>query len=151
MIYYADTSVLVKRYVTERGSLWVRALMRSAAGNTISTAQISLIEIYSALNRRVREHTITPWRYTRLSVLLNHHWALQYVVVLPTASLIDMARQLVERHPLRAYDAVQLASALHARQTMPASAASPIFLCADIRLRSAAHAEGFVTDDPNLH
>ena len=52
MIYYADTSVLVKRYVLETGSAWTRALMRSAAGNTIFTAQISLIKLYGALNRR---------------------------------------------------------------------------------------------------
>jgi predicted nucleic acid-binding protein len=124
--------------------------MRSAAGNTIFTAQISLIELYSALNRRLREQAISPQRYARLSVLVRHIWSVQHVLVVQTPALLDTARQLVERHPLRAYDAVQLASALHARQTLPSSAAI-IFLSADIQLRTAAHAEGFVTDDPNLH
>jgi hypothetical protein len=53
---------------------------------------------------------------------------------------------------LRAYDAVQLASAIFARSGMQAAGgAPPIFLSADSRLLTAAQAEGFVTDDPNLH
>lgn len=151
MIYYADTSALVKRYVTETGTAWVRAMMRSAAGNTFFTAQISMIELYSALNHRLRKQTITPLRYARLSLLVNHVWDLQYVIVTQTATVLDAARQLIERHPLRAYDAVQLASAIQARQTMPSGAASIIFLSADNQLLSAATAEGFATDNPNLH
>jgi len=57
-----------------------------------------------------------------------------------------------ERYPLRAYDAVQLASAIFARSGMQAAGASPLsFLSADTRLLTAAQAEGFVTDNPNLH
>lgn len=151
MIYYADTSVLVKRYIAETSSAWVRALTRPQTGNTIFTAQISFIELYSALNRRLREQAINLMRYARLGVLVNHHWSWQYVVVAQTAPLLNTARQLVERYPLRAYDSVQLASAIHARQTFPRSSSAFVFLSADIQLRTAAHAEGFVTDDPNLH
>ena len=62
------------------------------------------------------------------------------------------ACDLLERHPLRAYDAVQLAAALEARRTLQAvGSAAPIFLSADNRLLLAAQAEGFVTDNPNSH
>lgn len=150
MIYYADTSVLVRRYIMETGSAWTRALMRSSSGNTIFTAQISLIELYSALNRRVREQAISPLRYARLNLLIKHIWFSQHVLVPQTPSLLDTARQLVEHHPLRAYDAVQLASAIQARLSAPSSV-TIIFLSSDVRLRTAAHAEGFTTDDPELH
>jgi hypothetical protein len=151
MVYYADTSVLVKRHIAETGRAWVRTLARPTTGNTIFTAQISLVELYSALNRRLREKTISPLRYSRLSAIVNRIWSLQYVIVTLTTPILDTAKQLVERHPLRAYDAVQLASAMHARQILPPPPPSIIFLSADTTLLTAAQAEGFVTDNPNLH
>lgn len=151
MVYYADTSVLVKRHIAETGRTWVRSMAHPATGNTIFTAQISLVELYSALNRRLREKSISSLRYSRLSSIINHIWSLQYVVVALTAPVLDTAKQLVERHPLRAYDAVQLASAIHTRRTLPTHLSSITFLSADGRLLAAAQTEGFTTDDPNLH
>ena len=64
--YYADSSVLVKRHIAEIGSAWVRALVDPALGNLITTMHISVVEVYSALNRRVREATLTPADYVRM-------------------------------------------------------------------------------------
>jgi len=150
MVYYADTSVLVKRHISEAGAAWVRTLARPATGNTIFTSQISLVELYSAFNRRLREKTVSPLRYSRLSAIVNRIWSLQYVIVTLTTPILDTAKQLVERHPLRAYDAVQLASAIHARGILPPPSYI-IFLAADTTPLTAAQAEGFVTDNPNLH
>jgi hypothetical protein len=59
---------------------------------------------------------------------------------------------LLERYVLRAYDAVQLASAIEARrQLLVAETVGPVFLAADNRLLVAAQAEGFVVDNPNNH
>ncbi|MGH9937462.1 MAG: type II toxin-antitoxin system VapC family toxin [Blastocatellia bacterium] len=150
--YYADTSVLVKRHLTETGSAWIRALSRPLAGNLIITAQMSLVELYSALNRRVRENSINPLRYARIIAVSNRIWSSQYDLIGLTATLVSETRDLFERHPLRAYDAVQLASALHARRLLlAAGATTPIFLSADDRLLVVAQAEGFATDNPNLH
>ncbi len=150
--YYADTSVLVKRHVSEIGSAWVRALTNPASANVIITAQVSLAEIYSALNRRVREQTVTRLKYNRIISVINIIWPAQYEFVPLTDALVSETRTLLERYPLRAYDAVQLASAIRARRMMlAASAPAPIFLSADGQLLSAARAEGFVTDNPNSH
>ncbi|MGH9934715.1 MAG: type II toxin-antitoxin system VapC family toxin, partial [Blastocatellia bacterium] len=127
------------------------SITHPATGNTIFTAHISLVEIYSALSRRLREKSISSVRYSRLSSVVNHTWSLQYVVIALTTPVLDTAKQLVERHPLRAYDAVQLAAAIHARRTLPAQTSSITFLSADGRLLATAQAEGFATDDPNLH
>jgi hypothetical protein len=66
--------------------------------------------------------------------------------------VIEEAGQLLERQPLRAYDAVQLASALVAARTLAdGGVAQPVFLTADDRLLALAEAEGLSTDNPNLH
>jgi hypothetical protein len=150
--YYADSSVLVKRHVPEVGSVWFSALADPAAGNTIVTAQISLVEIYSALNRRVREAAIYPADYVNVIADLTSLWFSEYEIIELTQSVIDETRFLLERHPLRAYDAVQLASALHAHRVLPtAGFPTPVFLSADDRLLAAAQAEGLTTDNPNHH
>lgn len=150
--YYADTTVLVKRHLTETGSDWVRALSRPLAGNLIITAQLSLVELYSALNRRVRINSINPLRYARIIAVSNRIWSTQYDLVGLTGSLVTETRNLIERHPLSAYDAVHLASALHVRRLLSAAGSTaPIFLSAENRLLIAAQVEGFVTDNPNLH
>ncbi len=46
--FYVDSSVLVKRHIAEHGSAWFRALADPAAGTTIITAQISIVEVVSA-------------------------------------------------------------------------------------------------------
>jgi uncharacterized protein len=61
------------------------------------------------------------------------------VVGLPPA-VLDRAADLVARRALRAYDAVQLASALAARDADPDCGR---FTCFDEDLRAAAAAEGF--------
>jgi hypothetical protein len=56
--YYRDTSALGKRYVSEIGSAWVRALTAPAAGHALVTARITMAEMYSVLARRKREGSV---------------------------------------------------------------------------------------------
>ncbi|MEP7339803.1 MAG: type II toxin-antitoxin system VapC family toxin [Acidobacteriota bacterium] len=151
MVYYADTSALAKRHLVEAGRGWVRSLTKPDTNNSIFTAQISLVELYSALNRQLRKKSINNLRYSRLSFVVSRIWNSQYLIVLTTTQVLEGARQLVEQYPLKAYDAVQLASAIQARQSLPPGSASIIFLSADQQLLSAAKAEGFATDNPNHH
>jgi hypothetical protein len=59
---------------------------------------------------------------------------------------------LLESYPLRAYDAVQLASALLTHDTLQViGLPPPTFLAADDRLLATAEAEGLATDNPNAH
>ncbi len=150
--YYADTSVLVKRHVPEIGSVWVQTLTAPATGNAIVTAYLSLVELYSALNRRVRENSISLSDYTNIGADLSVIFSSQYGIIPLIPIVVNDAKDLLERHPLRAYDAVQLASALYTRRSLQAAGrTAPIFLSADTRLLVAAQAEGLMTDNPNLH
>jgi uncharacterized protein len=64
----------------------------------------------------------------------------RFVIVGVPASILDDAARLVARHGIRADDAVQLASAIAAREADPGCAG---FACFDQPLRRAATAEAF--------
>ena len=65
---------------------------------------------------------------------------IDFSVVDVTPSILDEAARAVARHPLRAFDAVQLASAAAARAADESLLA---FACFDETLTAAARAEGF--------
>ena len=67
----------------------------------------------------------------------------RFSAVTLTQAILDDAAHLCAVHGLRAYDAVQLSSALAARRADPSCAT---FAVVDGTLRSAASAEGFATD-----
>lgn len=50
--FYFDTSGLVKRYVAEAGTPWVRALIGPAARHAIFTSWLTRVELTAALARR---------------------------------------------------------------------------------------------------
>ena len=58
VIYYMDSSCLVKRYVNEIGSEWVLSITDPVAGNEIYTVRITGVEVVSAVSRRKRDGTI---------------------------------------------------------------------------------------------
>jgi hypothetical protein len=144
--YFFDSSALLKRYVTEIGSGWVRSTTSSSAGNTLFVAQFTSAEIVSALMRRKREGTI-PSRTARAArLLIDRHTRREYQTVLLSDRILLRAEDLLETYPLRAADSMQLASVmeLSARITI-------IFVSADVRLLSVAQQEGLQVDDPNQH
>ena len=150
--YYLDTSALSKRYVQETGTAWVRALADPIAGHTLLTARITMVEIYSALARRRREGSVPAADCDIAAQAFTAHSATEYEFVELDLGVVDLARDLLERHPLRAYDAVQLASALVANQALQAAHLAPlIFLSADDRLNAAATAKGLMVDNPNAY
>lgn len=150
--FYADSSALVKRHIYETGSIWLQALFAPAAGNVILTARISMAEFYSALNRRIRDATLDTTEYTQVATDFDALCRTQYTLIELTPVIVEHTRQLLERYTLRAYDAVQLASALIANNALFGNnPPSLTFLSADQRLLAAAQSEGLVTDDPNIH
>ena len=50
--YFLDASAVVKRYVQETGTAWIRTLVASATGHFIYLARITEVEVTSALARR---------------------------------------------------------------------------------------------------
>ena len=132
---FADASALVKRYVRERQSRDVRRLVAVGA---VAVSRLSEIEVPSALARLVREGRLTARARDRALRAFSDDFTAWHIVEL-TPDVAAIARAQLLRHDLRAGDAVQLASALWLRQTIPTVTA----LAFDARLVAAARAEQF--------
>ena len=150
--YQCDASGLVKRYVDEVGSDWVRAIVAPAAAHIVSIADITRAEVTSAFARRAREGVITLHERDELIETFHAHCAAYYHIVPTQPWIIDLATELLQRYPLRAYDAVQLASASIVNQALLAHGLPPlIFVTADDRLITAARGEAVTAENPHLY
>ena len=147
MIYFLDTSALAKRYLTENGSNRMRRLLEHR-DDGFYQGFLTPLEIASALYRRLRSQEISQ---DELSVLLRAYVAhshRDYILIPYSDALIDSASALVARHVLRALDAIQLASALELKDSLPAEALPLTFLSADDRLLDAARREHLQAENP---
>lgn len=150
--YYVDSSVLVRRHTPEIGSAWVESLTDPAAGNTIIISRISTVEVLSAFQRKRREGGLTDIQAAQLTDDFLAICTSQYTLLDVTEAVLHLARQLVQRHPLKAYDAVQLASALLTNAALEAAEIDQLILLAgDRQLLKAAMAENIAVDDPQAH
>ena len=150
--YFLDSSALVKRYVPETGSTWIRALSAQETGNSLIIARITWVEVRSAIARREREGSLTPTDATLIIQRFRSDLNNQYQVIELDSTLAQTAGQLVGQYPLRAYDAVQLASVLLLQSAFATTqSTSLIFLTADDRLSAVATDLELLSDNPNHH
>lgn len=148
--YFLDTSALVKRYIAEIGSNWVKVITNPAVSNDLAISQITWVEVLSALSRRQREGSLSADDFNSVFQYFSNDFDTQYRVIEVDQALIQSAGQLVIQYPLRAYDAVQLASALRVQSIFSQIPNMQlIFLSADNRLLNIAQSQGLVTDNPN--
>lgn len=135
MTRYFDASALVKRYVREVGSTMVRRLLASGIP---ASSRLSEVEVASGIIRRAREGAFTTHHRDRILAALQRDVpALAIVEMIP--EITADARALLRRHPLRAGDAIQLASCLYLQRQL----GEPVpFVAFDRRLLEAAQAEG---------
>ena len=150
--YFFDSSALVKRYVQEDGTAWVRRLTRRSAGRRIYLARITPVEVTAAIARRRKGRKLTSAKASSILRRFRQHLAGRYTLIDLSPALFDEAMRLANTHTLRAYDAVQLAAALKIRQEHQDAGFAPVTLIsADQALNDAATAEGLTVDDPRSH
>lgn len=141
MSVFADASALVKLYVEEDATDAVRGL-----DGTLVVSQLSRVEVPAALWRKQRTEEIPQ----RRAVILADEFAADWLggaatrprfdVVAVHEPILEQAARLVAVHGLRAYDGVQLASAIAARTADASCATLATF---DVRFGDAAAVEGF--------
>ena len=124
----------MKRYITETGSVAVRRLMREP----VATSRLSEVEVASALARLAREGAMSMTdrdrALERLAEDVQRFW-----VVETTREVVVLARTLLAGYPLRAGDAIQLASCQYLRRELSDDIPMVVF---DERLCKAAVANG---------
>ncbi|MGC1272115.1 MAG: type II toxin-antitoxin system VapC family toxin [Planctomycetaceae bacterium] len=150
--FFLDSSALLKRYLRESGTTWVRAVTAPDAANRLYVSTLCLVEVISAITRRRRAGLIKA-KYAAILVARFHRdYRGQYTSMDLVAPLLSDAVRLVETYGLRGYDAVQLASAVDVAESRRRSGFSSItFVSSDRELNVAAAAEGLAVDDPNDH
>ncbi|MEK6287662.1 MAG: type II toxin-antitoxin system VapC family toxin [Acidobacteriota bacterium] len=144
MIWFADTSALVKRYVRESGSEWVRREIRN---HKVLIAQITPVEVAAALGKNLAKGKISEFSfYQARRRFLLHIKQHQYRIVQLSDRIIGEAMRLTSAHSLRAYDAVQLATALIAVGALDRS--QFLFITSDSNLEKASFKEGLPSINP---
>jgi hypothetical protein len=150
--YYLDTSALVKRYVNETGSDWLRAVVVIPEPSLLFTSRMTIVEVISAFARRLRDGSLSFEEFVSLRDAFQGDCLGEYQIMPPAMYVMDLACSLLQRHPLRAYDAVHLATALGAQRFLAERGHGPLtFLSADDGLNLAAGLEGLAVDNPNRH
>lgn len=110
----------------------------------VVVSALARVEVAAALWRKHRVGQLGSEGVAVLATDFEADWDAgehgPFAAVALTADVLSRAALAVARHPLRASDGIQLASALAARE---ADETIESFVCFDERLAAAARAEGF--------
>lgn len=136
MNLYVETSAIVAWLLDEeRGE---RARLRLAAADVIFTSDLTLIECDRAFRRAVATGRVTASESLQLHTIIDTaaaHWTLHAM----DAEIVHRSRRSFPREPVRALDAIHLATALTIRNLSP----NVQVLSLDERIRDNAGSLGF--------
>ena len=136
----------MKLYVREPGTDRLLRLASRAANHRLAVLALAQVEFHSAIRKRQRLGDIDESAATQVIARFEQHLETKFVRQILSDSVLDAATGLVDRYPLRAYDAVQLAGSLVFKAT--AGGRGVVFVCADRQLLQAAESEGLQSMDP---
>ena len=142
---YMDTSALIKLFIEEEGSARVRALAGGRGGAEILlVSRLGFTEASVSLARMVHLGRIYAAELPHHQGSLEDYWDQSIQEVELIEDVLEDARQLAQRFPLRTYDAIHLASAREARRMLRGLFDGEVqFLAFDMALLKAAQAVGF--------
>lgn len=148
--FFLDTSALMKRYFRETGSNWVQSITNPSYGYTLIVAEITLVEASAAIALKSRLYgAISRQQRDNLIDLILHHCDTEYRMIRIDRDILDIGVSLTQNHPLRGYDAVQLATALFINERYIAGGLTGVTLVtADKDMVTAALQEGIQVKNP---
>jgi uncharacterized protein len=129
---YFDTSALIKRYVSEKGSARVVSLLRR---HDLLSSAITPVEVMSALSRRKRNGELSDEDFA-VTLSRVHGERTRWELVELGGTVLSRAEEIIQgRVPMRALDAIHVASLV----TFQAASGTRIpFVTGDERQREAA-------------
>lgn len=139
MIVYLDTSALVKRYFLESHSDEILSLWKSAL--QIVTSSVAYAETIASLYRKKRETNLADTVIKKITDSFHQDWE-SFIRVEVNDQLNEYIDRVLERYPLRGFDAIHLSSAMLIHEKLPENF---LFACFDGRLSHAAQSERMVT------
>ncbi len=109
----------------------------------VGTATIAYAETYSGLARRHRDGHLSATDYANACEQFERDWS-GYLRIRLDEDVLGAARLVIQRHALRGFDGIHLASALTLQNRWDETV---IVVAVDQRLLRAAAAEGLATLD----
>jgi predicted nucleic acid-binding protein len=146
VLYYLDSSALVKLYIREAGTERMLALAGRAAGHQLAVLALVQVEVRSAFRRRQRAGEVGGRLVDELLAAFERHMETRFLRQVITDTMLDIACRLLDQHTLSAFDAIQLAGYFAIKTA--AGRDAPVFVCADRELLAAAEAHGVPVLDP---
>ena len=137
MLYW-DSSAIVASLLNEKLGIDVDKFAYSSPENRMYTAIITPLEVESAIQRRVREQSISA-KEADIGRITAAEFRKHAFLVIADHNVLDMALHLHKIYNLRPADSIQLASA----RVGTDNPYGVHFLCLDNRLNEAARREGF--------
>lgn len=137
MIYW-DSSALVATFILEQKTNKVRTFSIKAGELRSYTAIITPLEVESALQRRLKEKSISINQADQTRLLISEFRKQAYLVI-ADQNILDIALHIQKIYNLRVADALQLASARAGTE----NPSKVHFLCLDEKLNAVAKREGF--------
>ncbi|MDO8519136.1 MAG: type II toxin-antitoxin system VapC family toxin [Deltaproteobacteria bacterium] len=139
--YYLDSSVLVKKYITESGTPYITNLF---SGNFLFyTSCIAYPEVYSVFNRLGRTGFLSSDKKSNLLEDFEKDWA-SIIVIDYGEDVHEAIPGIAERFFLSGGDSIHLACAA----VLKSQGLDPAFLTSDLRLLNAASEYGFDAVNP---
>ena len=140
---FVDSSAYVNFFIDEPDSRELIDFFERSSPGTIFISVVAEIEVRSAIRRRRTEGDLDDatgaFAIATLTQRTTH--IIQYPV---SPEILWRTRRIVDRHPLRALDSIQLATALTVRASLPEQA-SLRFIASDVKLLQSAEREGLAT------
>lgn len=150
--FYFDSSAIVKNYIPESGTNWVKSIFNAVSQTEIYSASISEVEVIAVLARKRKGNRLAANDALNLMNRLKIDFATAFLVIQISPTLLIQAIELADKYALRGYDAVQLAAALEIYSnlfSLFSGTLSFTFVSADNELNQAAQAEGLNVENPN--
>lgn len=135
-----DASAVVPLIVREEKTEYCVKKFRSDEDVLVWT--LSKIEVLSALCRRFRENSLNEGAFELAKDRMNDFFDMVFEVV-SISKVKERALRLLQVHPLKSADALQLAAVLVSTEEDPSRL--PI-ICFEERLSRAARCEGFIVN-----
>lgn len=148
LTYFMDSSAVVKYYVTEPGSSWVRNVVDTSSNSSLVT-EICVPEVAAALaqmrhskrfGRKFMNETFTHFQHDLRRGL--------FFVQTVNSKIIERAATLALTYGIKGYDAVQVTSALIVEEQ---TGFQVFFVSGDGKALDVATAENLLVDNPFDH
>ena len=142
MIYYLDSSALVKRYAAESGSDKVAALIEG--DHKIAISWLAIPETLSAIARRAKDGSMDAEALASIRDQITLDMQ-SFLIVEVAGAPVNGIETLLARHALRGADSIHLSTALWLGK---ATKTPIVFVASDNELLSAARSDRLKTYNP---